>query len=982
MIGAPTIRPLVCSRSETSELPRQDVNDHAPPTAPTAHRANPQRDGVYPLMAPRVIPAEKMSAGVPARGVAWPVRAGAVPPLAAAFTVRTDSVPRIESLLEPGGTVALVPGPEGAGDAAGWLGSCGKTQLAAYVAETLWQSRGVELLAWVNASDRASVLAGYTEAAAQLGLDDGSDAELAAARFLGWLGSTARPWLVVLDDVRDAADLDGLLPGGRAGRVLVTAAEGGAVPGARLVTVPAFSLREAMSYLSGRLTTYPEHRNGAYDLAEDLGAEPAALALAGAVMAGSETGCRTYQARFARHRERLLRAAAGGRRLPAAAVAWMLSAEFAEELLPGGGTWPLLVLAALLDSGGIPLAVLAGPAACRYLAGAGVAAADAQRARSAVGALEQAGLVTVGPAVQMSRPLQPAELLGRAARAAADAVLEAWPDDQPRSVLAGQLRACAASLLRHAGDALWDGGSCHRVLLAAGQSLAAARLTGPAVSWWREVAARSERLLGPDHPDTLTVVADWKNGPHTLTYRQAEYTFGLVARALSKDKPDGLPSPELQAACDGLLEASVPGQFKNASRPLAVDWTDLESFSRPPPHGTRDCAGPEASWGHRRNNLLRSADELFFGYYFSAGTMEREENGPQVPELTRRMTVCSCRRDPARALVPVLTAMPRQGIPLGDLLADSGYSHRDADAWALPLRAAGAQLVQDLHPHDRGPKGTCQGAIISNGNLYCPKAPRSLLELSPLARDATRGQAAAHDGKTAELARYKLGKITADDAGGYHRVQCPAAMGKIRCALRPASMTLDRGRPEILTPPEHPQACCTQQAVTVPRGQRGNQAEARLPLRGLAPLLRPPHRRRARLRHRQGPRQQRHLPRLVPPHGPGAPDALRRHPADRPQPAHPGSLGRPPGRQRPPRREGPAAQDPQATPQDPHHARHRATLTPGSRAASTITSTTTAPARHQRATSNPRTANRAPPAPYSTTQPGRTTIPLRSQPQT
>ena len=29
-------------------------------------------------------------------------------------------------------------------------------------------------------------------------------------------------------------------------------------------------------------------------------------------------------------------------------------------------------------------------------------------------------------------------------------------------------------------------------------------------------------------------------------------------------------------------------------------------------------------------------------------------------------------------------------------------------------------------------------------------------------------------------------------------------------------MTLDRDRPEILQPPEHPQACCTQQTLTVP----------------------------------------------------------------------------------------------------------------------------------------------------------------------
>jgi hypothetical protein len=322
--------------------------------------------------------------------------------------------------------------------------------------------------------------------------------------------------------------------------------------------------------------------------------------------------------------------------------------------------------------------------------------------------------------------------------------------------------------------------------------------------------------LPGDDQRRLGVTADWKNGPHLLTYRQTEYTFGLVADAAGKDEPDGLPSGSLQHICDTLLEASIPGQFKDTSTSLAVDWTDLDSFSRPPPRGTSDCADPEASWGHRKNNLLRSQDELYWGWYLSAGVMAAEENGPAVPEFARRATVSSCRHDPVRAFVPVLTALPGQGIPLGDILDDSGYAHRDADAWALPLRQAGAQLVQDLHPHDRGAKGTRHGAIIANGNLYCPCAPRTLLELGPLARTATKEQAADHDRKTAELARYKLGRITSDDADGYHRVACPAATGKTRCPLRPASMTLDRSRPEILHPPQHPQACCTQQTITVP----------------------------------------------------------------------------------------------------------------------------------------------------------------------
>jgi hypothetical protein len=322
--------------------------------------------------------------------------------------------------------------------------------------------------------------------------------------------------------------------------------------------------------------------------------------------------------------------------------------------------------------------------------------------------------------------------------------------------------------------------------------------------------------LPEDEQRRLGVIADWKHGPHLLTYRQTERTFGLVTAALGKDQPDGLPSQALQAVCDDLLEASIPDQFKNTSTSLAVDWTDLDSFSRPPPRGTSDCADPEASWGHRKNNLLRSENELFYGHYLSAGVMMPEENGPAVPELTRRATVSSCRHDPVRAFAPALTAMPAAGIPLGDILADSGYAHRDADAWALPLRQAGAQLVQDLHPHDRGPKGTHHGAIIANGNLYCPCTPRTLLELRPLARTATSRQAADHDRQTAELARYKLGRITRDDQDGYHRVACPAAMGKIRCPLRPASMRLDRDRPEILQPPDHPQACCAQQTITVP----------------------------------------------------------------------------------------------------------------------------------------------------------------------
>ncbi|MGH9305570.1 MAG: hypothetical protein ACRD0I_01610, partial [Acidimicrobiales bacterium] len=128
----------------------------------------------------------------------------------------------------------------------------------------------------------------------------------------------------------------------------------------------------------------------------------------------------------------------------------------------------------------------------------------------------------------------------------------------------------------------------------------------------------------------------------------------------------------------------------------------------------------------------------------------------------------------------------------------------------------GASLVIDLHPHDRGPRGTFAGAICHNGNLYCPQTPKALFTLGPLARGANETETCAHDQRSAELARYKLGRINADDADGYHRVSCPAVAGKLRCPLRTGSMSLSYEHPEVLVPPEHPPRCCVQHSLTVP----------------------------------------------------------------------------------------------------------------------------------------------------------------------
>jgi tetratricopeptide (TPR) repeat protein len=460
-------------------------------------------------------------AGPAAGRPAWPIRSGTVPALADGFTARPETAPSLAAALPAGRRAALVPdraaapaarpGAQAAPGAQDWGRSSGKTQLAAAFAESLWQSGEIDLLVWIEATSRASVLSGYAAAtAAATGRERASSCESVAAQFLSWLGETSRSWLVVLDDLAGRADLDGLWPAGPAGRVLVTAADTAAIPGGvRVVPVGPFSVREAIGYLNGRLAADPDKRLGAIELARDLDNEPVALAQASAVIASSPLSCREYRAHFVRRREQLAESASAGP--SASAVTWTLSFERAGQLSPGASAQLLLALAALLDGPGIPQTVLAAPAARDFLAGGGDVPASSERA---LAALEQAGLLTVDPVtapptVRISPVLQlavraamPEGMPDQAASSLADALLHAWPERELPGWPASGLRSCAATLRRVTGDLLWDGG-CHPVLVRAGDSLDRVGLTGPAVDHWRDLATTGGRLLGGGHPDTM-----------------------------------------------------------------------------------------------------------------------------------------------------------------------------------------------------------------------------------------------------------------------------------------------------------------------------------------------------------------------------------------------------------------------------------------------------------------------------------------------
>jgi tetratricopeptide (TPR) repeat protein len=490
---------------------------------------------------------------------------GIIPPLADAYFQRLETGIDLKSGLFPGEIVVLTHGEE-TDVAPAAQGGTGKTQLAVEFTQALRTARAVDVLVWVTASSRDTVRSGFARAASAVGAGDPeADTSEAAARFTAWLAHTERRWALILDDLADLTDLDRLWPAGPNGQVVITtrlpsAAFGvgahAAASGLRIAPVSGFSRREAISYLSSRLTDYAEQRIEALDLAEDLDGLPLGLAQAAAVMNANRLSCREYRAQFGERRAYM-----AGRPVPGVSAAvlatWSLAAECAHQLVPAGLAWPALALAAMLDPHGIPGAVLTSPAACGFIAGrpSSATSADQNLARMAVTNLAQAGLVSIDPTnairtVRMHRCVQaavraylPPADAEQVLVAAADALVQTWPDPEShrdgtpeagqaplnqapldqaplnqaplnQELLDQALRDCAVSLRTAlpgaeappdappAPDPLWQP-DAHPLLFRLGRSLEDGRLGESAMGYWQFMVTATTRRLGPVHADSL-----------------------------------------------------------------------------------------------------------------------------------------------------------------------------------------------------------------------------------------------------------------------------------------------------------------------------------------------------------------------------------------------------------------------------------------------------------------------------------------------
>jgi len=524
------------------------------------------------------------------------VMVGEIPREPLGFQPRTDLLAALDA-SGPGSPVVVVHALTG-------LRGVGKTHLAAAYARAKLAERW-RLVAWINAGDLGGILVGLAEVAAELGVSQ-SDAEGAARAVRRWLEIDGHRCLLVFDNAADPELVQPFIPATGAARVIITSNHLSMANLGAGVPVDVFTKDEALAFLAER-TGFSDTADAGV-VAAELGYLPLALAQAAAVIAAQHLEYGTYLDRLrAMPVGELLRPVAAGQYPRGVAAAVLLSLE---GVRAGDDTEicaAVMELLAVLSAAGVRRTLVHEAARLSVLSGAGqVGEVSAEVADRALARLAGASLLTFsvdGSSVSVHRLvmrvireqlaagdslttvcLAAAELLDGVAGSLREgwhqdrpavrdlieqimALYESSPDSAANNALARQmirLRWWAVVFLNRLGDSAAQSiliseplladmervlGADHPDTLSVRNSLAnaygAAGRTAEAIPLFEQNLADRERALGADHPYTLTARNNLANaygdaGRTAEAIPLHEQNLADRERVLGADHPDTL----------------------------------------------------------------------------------------------------------------------------------------------------------------------------------------------------------------------------------------------------------------------------------------------------------------------------------------------------------------------------------------------------------------------------------------------------------
>jgi tetratricopeptide (TPR) repeat protein len=442
----------------------------------------------------------------------------------------------------------------------------GKTQLAATYARARLAG-GWRLIAWVNARNSESLLAGMAAVAEAAGLSDGgsrygsADAGRAVRH---WLEADGSRCLLVFDDAEDPRLLRPFVPVAGAARILITAAREQVAELGTRVPVEVFSAEEALALLDGRTGLADE--DGASAVAAELGHLPLALDQAAAVITGQHLGYEAYLAKLRALPEDYLVREEGAEHQPyppGVAEAVLLSLEAAQAADPLGVCTGVMEVMAVLSPTAVRCSLLRAAGQAGTLLGGGrrVVASMVDQALKRLNERSLLGFSLDGQAVSVhclvtrvvrgglarrGRLATVCQAAASALEVSAKALAEPW-DHAAVGELLGQVTA----LLENAGAREDEADEKLARMLARLQFLALCHLIElgdsmpHAIAIGEPLTVDLERLLGPDHPDTLNArdslaAAYQAEGRAADAIPLFEQNLAGQERLLGPDHPDTL----------------------------------------------------------------------------------------------------------------------------------------------------------------------------------------------------------------------------------------------------------------------------------------------------------------------------------------------------------------------------------------------------------------------------------------------------------
>ncbi|MGH3572455.1 MAG: FxSxx-COOH system tetratricopeptide repeat protein [Pseudonocardiaceae bacterium] len=502
----------------------------------------------------------------------------------------------------------------------------GKTQLAADYARRR-AAEGCPLVAWVSAGTGGGCVGGLAEVARAVGVADSEgDSTASAVNLRAHLQTRDEPALLVIDNAADVEELAPLLPVVGPTQVIITSTDQVFRQLGAAIEVSVFDRDQSLTYLHAR--TGLEDREGADRVAEELGDLPLALAQAATVIQLHQLGYPDYLTRLRGLPVTDVLIRQRGDAYPkGAAEAILLSVRAVEDTDESGLTRRLLTVIAVLSPTGVHRAVLleilklgggdtAYPVTRAWRSLRRVVSARATRASGTipgVASVDEALSLLVGLSLlgwgQSGTSVILHRLIGRVIRdrlqtAGALAttisdVVQALRLLQIPEEQAWARREFGAELVGHA-VAVWDIALAHtggdrltpqQVAPCADMVNWAVRLLTVTADLSRatrigaQVLGDCVRVLGPDHPDTLTsrnnlASAYQSAGRLEQAIPLFEATLTERERVLGPDHPHTLGSRNNLAGAyesAGRLEQAIPlyeATLTDIERVLGPDHPD------------------------------------------------------------------------------------------------------------------------------------------------------------------------------------------------------------------------------------------------------------------------------------------------------------------------------------------------------------------------------------------------------------------------